>query len=398
LPNKSALLNFVSAAVLFLCVSHFGSAFLFAQKPSEKTGERIYETWEAGGDANGNVYISDGALAKLGLKKNGEAYLINLDSKILLFGSKRAAAKYARKFDLQFWKITEISIDFGIVSLAAYYDVLGDVTDGIIIEEQDGGFAQILKIPEEVKQAKRNMAVEIIIEESAPSGIWELKDEAEKVALTADLIEALGVGGLEKIYIVYYGKRAFLFDDKANAETFFSSLMSVGAGLAADNFKEIPATAVPEKKEPYITPVKPILEKAKVLALKPPVKKSVAEALRRREAKTLKEFSLSASVFKSDGFTLTSRGKKIIKLQADEIKKLKYKTITVEGHTSAGGSRKANLTLSRKRAKSVYDEFAARSIPAKKIKYAGFGGDLPASGGETRDGRLANRRVDVFVE
>ena len=398
--NKRAVLKFISVIILFLCVSYFGNNFIFAKSPSSANGE--YEVWEAGGDATGNVYISDDALTKLRLKKNGEAYILNRDSNIYLFNAKRTAAKYAKIFNMPVWKIVEVSIEDGAISLNSFYDALGSVQDGVIIEEKGDGFAQISPMPEDIKQANRNMAIEAVIENSGALGIWELKNENEKVALTYDDIESLGIQKSEKIYIIYYGKRAFLFDDKVNAEVFFSSLLSAGAAIDDRNLKEVPVKAVPKEEKPayeeYLNPIKPLLKSAKAAALNGTAKQDVEDAIARREAATLKEFSLNSAIFKADGFTLSSKGKNIIKQQAAEIKKLQYKIITVEGHTSASANRAANLTLSKKRAKSVYDEFLENSIPVKKIKYIGFGGELPVADNKSQEGKLENRRVDVFVE
>ncbi|MDR2192279.1 MAG: OmpA family protein [Endomicrobium sp.] len=399
--NKNTILKIALIIILFLRVSHWGDVFIFAEIPPQQSGEYIYGVWETGGDANGNVYIGDDAISKLKLKKNGEVYLLNHDSKILLFNGKKIAEKYAKMFNIQVWKIVEIGIKNGVISLVAFYDALGNAQDGFLIEEKGDGFAEIRQMPEEIKQAKRNMAIDAAIENSGAIGIWELKDENEKVELTPDVIASLGVQNSDKVFILYYGARAFLFDDKTGAEIFFSSLLSAGAAIDDGNLKEELLTIAPQDvKKPveYIRPIKPLLRTAKVSALKGSAKKDVEDAIARRETYTVKEFSLSSEIFKSDGFTLTLRGKNIIKRQADEIKDLKYKKITVEGHTSSSGNRSANLVLSRKRAKSVYNEFLANSIPANKIKYIGFSGELPVANNKTLEGKLENRRVDVFVQ
>ena len=402
MSNEHSFLKLISVIVLFLYVSYFGSGFSFAKAFSSTGGE--YEVWEAGGDANGNIYIGDEALSKLGLKKNGTAYLLNHNSRLFLFDGKKTALKYAKTFNIPVWKITEVGVDDGAIPMIAFYDIIGSAQDGVLIEEKDRGFAEILPMPEEIKQANRNMAIDAVIEDSGALGIWELKDEKEKIAFTADVVESLGIEKLEKVHIIYYGKRAFLFDDKVGAEVFFTSLLSAGAAIDDNNLKEVPVIiAESDKKdvpqEPVnLNPIKPLLKKAAVLALSGTAKQDVESAIARREKNMLKEFSLGSEIFGPDGFTLNLKGKNIIKQQAAEIKNLKYKQIIIEGHTSSSANRSANLALSQKRARAVYNELLANSIPAKNIKHIGFGGELPVANNKTQSGKLENRRVDVFVE
>jgi outer membrane protein OmpA-like peptidoglycan-associated protein len=383
-----------------LRILYLECGFVFAKDLSPQNEEYIYGVWETGGDANGNVYINDDVVSRLKLKKSGEAYLLNHDSQVLLFNSKKTASKYAKMFNIKLWKIVEIGIENGVISLVAFYDALGNVKDGVLIEEKGDGFAQIRQMPEEIKQAKRNIAIDFVIENGGALGIWELKDENEKIELTSDVSQSLDIQNLEKVYVLYYAKRAFLFADKISADIFFSSLLSAGAAIDYGNLKETPVIIASKdiKENEPIGRIKPLLRNAKVSALKGTAKKDVEDAIARREIKTLKEFSLSSEIFQPDGFTLTLRGKNIIKRQAVEIRKLKYKRITVEGHTSSSGNRAANLALSRKRAKAVYNEFLENSIPANKLKYIGFSGQLPVADNKTLDGKRENRRVDIFVE
>jgi len=124
----------------------------------------------------------------------------------------------------------------------------------------------------------------------------------------------------------------------------------------------------------------------------------IAEAKARRAKPVLESFSLNMANFAAGKAELTEASKADIKAKAEEIKKLDYKKVTIEGHTDSTGSAAANKELSVKRAKAVYDEFAANGIPEDKMAYEGFGSSMPAAGNDTEAGRAKNRRVEIFVE
>jgi outer membrane protein OmpA-like peptidoglycan-associated protein len=83
---------------------------------------------------------------------------------------------------------------------------------------------------------------------------------------------------------------------------------------------------------------------------------------------------------------------------ASEIKRTNYRKITVEGHTDSTGSDARNKILSRERARAVYLELLKRGIPAENMSIAAFGPSIPVADNSTEEGRMANRRVEIFVE
>ncbi|MCL2335276.1 MAG: autotransporter domain-containing protein, partial [Endomicrobia bacterium] len=85
-----------------------------------------------------------------------------------------------------------------------------------------------------------------------------------------------------------------------------------------------------------------------------------------------------------------------VQKQIDEIKKMDFKKITIEGH--ADSTEKDGKKISKLRAKSVFDAFVNNGIPADKIDYAGFSSTLPIAKEDTEAGKMANRRVTVIVE
>lgn len=79
--------------------------------------------------------------------------------------------------------------------------------------------------------------------------------------------------------------------------------------------------------------------------------------------------------------------------------------ISIGGHTDGIGEPEANLSLSLKRAESVYEQLVFSRIEEKRIKAVeGFGETQPLQpntfpdGSDNEAGRAANRRVEVLIE
>ncbi|MDR2425620.1 MAG: autotransporter domain-containing protein [Endomicrobium sp.] len=136
----------------------------------------------------------------------------------------------------------------------------------------------------------------------------------------------------------------------------------------------------------------PDMEDAKV------VEQQQREAALRRSKPMLKSFSLNMANFAVGKAVLTKKAKENIRLQSDEIKKFKFKKITIEGHTDSTGNANLNKKLSRERAKAVFNVFVKEGIPARKMSYIGFSSLLPVATNSTKEGRAQNRRVEIFVE
>jgi OmpA-OmpF porin, OOP family len=70
--------------------------------------------------------------------------------------------------------------------------------------------------------------------------------------------------------------------------------------------------------------------------------------------------------------------------------------ITVEGGTDSVGPADYNYSLSERRANSVVQYLGEKyNIPPHKIYLIGLGKDKPVQDNKSRDGRAANRRVDI---
>jgi len=70
-------------------------------------------------------------------------------------------------------------------------------------------------------------------------------------------------------------------------------------------------------------------------------------------------------------------------------------TARIVGHTDSQGGADANQTLSRNRAKAVYDALVAAGVDASRLSYEGRGEASPIADNNTASGRATNRRVEL---
>jgi outer membrane protein OmpA-like peptidoglycan-associated protein len=76
---------------------------------------------------------------------------------------------------------------------------------------------------------------------------------------------------------------------------------------------------------------------------------------------------------------------------------LAYPTATVEiqGHTDSSGSAELNRNLSMLRAEAVRNYLIGKGVDGGRLTAVGYGEDLPVADNSTREGRAANRRVEL---
>ncbi len=112
---------------------------------------------------------------------------------------------------------------------------------------------------------------------------------------------------------------------------------------------------------------------------------------------TRKIVSLTGVNFAFDSATLTSEAKSILDNAAQTINSRSDASITVEGHTDSNGPDAYNQGLSERRANSVKNYLVSKGVTAS-ITAVGKGEMNPVSSNDTREGRAANRRVDVLAK
>jgi len=106
--------------------------------------------------------------------------------------------------------------------------------------------------------------------------------------------------------------------------------------------------------------------------------------------------SESSVHFGFDKDFLTKQAKDELDKLATAVPNTKGYIITVEGGTDSVGPADYNYSMSESRANSVIQYLGSKyNIPAHKIYLIGLGKDKPVEDNKTRDGRAANRRVDI---
>ncbi|MGB6193118.1 MAG: OmpA family protein, partial [Terracidiphilus sp.] len=100
--------------------------------------------------------------------------------------------------------------------------------------------------------------------------------------------------------------------------------------------------------------------------------------------------------FGFDKATLTADDKEQLDSFAGQLNTAKSYILEVTGGTDSTGSAQYNYDLSQRRADAVVQYLAAKyTIPAHRFYLIGIGKDQAVAPNDTRDGRKANRRVQV---
>jgi outer membrane protein OmpA-like peptidoglycan-associated protein len=73
-----------------------------------------------------------------------------------------------------------------------------------------------------------------------------------------------------------------------------------------------------------------------------------------------------------------------------------FMEIQINGHTDNEGNESANIKLSKKRAKAVFDYLQSEGI-ISPMTYKGFGSSKPIAPNDTEENRAKNRRVELLI-
>lgn len=71
--------------------------------------------------------------------------------------------------------------------------------------------------------------------------------------------------------------------------------------------------------------------------------------------------------------------------------------IEIQAHSDSSGDAGYNQSLSEKRANSVRDYLIGKGIASDRMEAKGYGESQPIADNDTREGRVANRRVELKV-
>lgn len=101
--------------------------------------------------------------------------------------------------------------------------------------------------------------------------------------------------------------------------------------------------------------------------------------------------------FDFDKYNIKPEYEPILDEAVDQLMKWYYPDykLVITGNTDDQGTAEYNQKLSERRANSVLEYFAAKGIPAAKMKAVGQGFKVPIASNKTEEGRALNRRVEL---
>lgn len=168
-----------------------------------------------------------------------------------------------------------------------------------------------------------------------------------------------------------------------NSDKVFDAPKAIPAGAAINQLAfEVGSTNYPEDKYGvYVSNIK-------VATGRPDTRHKLVE-----EGK----FATTGILFDFQSAVIRAESYAVVKEIAAVLTQYKDLRVKVLGHTSSDGDDKANLELSQKRAAAVKELLTTEfGIEASRIEAEGRGEKEPVADNNTRDGKIANRRVEFI--
>ena len=106
-------------------------------------------------------------------------------------------------------------------------------------------------------------------------------------------------------------------------------------------------------------------------------------------------FELQGVNFEFDSSALTADSMAALDADVEMMKGHSDVMIEIAGHTDSLGSDDYNQALSERRAQAVLDYFVSHGVNAENLTARGYGESEPVADNDTREGRAANRRVEL---
>ena len=108
---------------------------------------------------------------------------------------------------------------------------------------------------------------------------------------------------------------------------------------------------------------------------------------------------VSASMFAFDSTELNQEGKDTIQAYREKLgpELTEAFMVLIVGHTDTSGDEGHNMRLSLARADSVAEHLKSEGVDSSKIETLGLGPTSPIASNDTREGRMQNRRVDIYA-
>jgi outer membrane protein OmpA-like peptidoglycan-associated protein len=105
------------------------------------------------------------------------------------------------------------------------------------------------------------------------------------------------------------------------------------------------------------------------------------------------------NLFTTGKLTFTPDGLKVIEKIARLIEDHPVPAIEIGGHTDSMGSAAFNKRIGQKRAEAIKSFVLEKTkIKAERIKTIGYGETRPIASNRTEEGRLKNRRIEIFFK
>jgi outer membrane protein OmpA-like peptidoglycan-associated protein/tetratricopeptide (TPR) repeat protein len=101
--------------------------------------------------------------------------------------------------------------------------------------------------------------------------------------------------------------------------------------------------------------------------------------------------------FATNSFALESKSKTELKKISNFLKQNPNTKIELAGHTDNVGGHDANIALSEKRAKSVYDYLVTLGTAPSRLVFKGYGETKPIAGNTTEENKQKNRRIEFKI-
>lgn len=102
--------------------------------------------------------------------------------------------------------------------------------------------------------------------------------------------------------------------------------------------------------------------------------------------------------FEFDKAMLTAEAKSIMETAAETLRRNPYVKVEIVGHTDSIGTDSYNQKLSEARARAVSDFLESLGISSERIHDSGRGETAPVADNGSREGRRANRRVELTAQ
>lgn len=124
-------------------------------------------------------------------------------------------------------------------------------------------------------------------------------------------------------------------------------------------------------------------------------KQTVKLTLRYRRRPPPPPFVLKGVTFDTAKATIRAESLPQLDIVYEFMKHKKSARIEISGHTDNVGNKKANKTLSEKRAQACRSYITGKGIDGARLTAVGWGDERPLASNDTEDGRQQNRRIEA---